>query len=197
MFRHIVLESRTNDWTSDSDHFQIAGVGDPIEVRSILETFGGPQRDSLLHFGSIKGNIGHTEATAGISGLVKVLLMMKHHMITTKASHTTLNPKIPNFERDQMCISRENIPWKASNLVACVNSYGAAGSNSALIVREGPSIKSENARVKLSKYPLFLSAGSLNTLSQYSKKLLDWLSVVKPEAHSNFLSSLSFNLAQR
>ncbi|KAK9775631.1 hypothetical protein SCAR479_07738 [Seiridium cardinale] len=173
------------------------GVGDPIEVRSIRDAFGGPQRDSLLHFGSIKGNIGHTEATAGIAGLLKILLMMRHGMITEQASHNRLNPKIPAFDQHQMAISRDTIPWQAPSLLACVNSYGAAGSNSAVIIRQGPSYSNTPAPVELSKYPLFISAGSVNSLSRYSKKLLDWLKDAKAEDRSKSLSSLVFNLADR
>lgn len=62
----------------------LAGVGDPIEVRSIRDAFGGPQRDFVLHFESAKGNIGHTGATAGIVGLIKVLLMMRHGRLRPK-----------------------------------------------------------------------------------------------------------------
>lgn len=58
-----------------------ARVGDPVEVRSIRDAYGGPQRYSLLHFASIKGNIGHTKTAAGVAGLIKVLLMMKHGKI--------------------------------------------------------------------------------------------------------------------
>ncbi|OCK75371.1 putative Phthiocerol synthesis polyketide synthase type I PpsA [Lepidopterella palustris CBS 459.81] len=97
------------------------GVGDPIEVRSIRDAFGGPQRDSLLRFGSIKGNIGHTEATAGVAGLIKVLLMMRHRKITAQASFKSLNPKIPAFDQHQMSISREVIPWQAPFLLASFN----------------------------------------------------------------------------
>ncbi|KAL8727819.1 MAG: hypothetical protein Q9166_005811 [cf. Caloplaca sp. 2 TL-2023] len=173
------------------------GVGDPIEVRSIRDSFGGPQRDSLLHFGSIKGNIGHTEATAGIAGLIKVLLMMRHKKITAQASHKFVNPNLPAFDREQMSISQDIIKWHAPFLLACVNSYGAAGSNSAVMVRQKPSYNSPPAPVQLSKYPVFISAGSLNSLSQYSKKLLSWLKDVKAEGRLNILAPLVFNLADR
>ncbi|KAI1140804.1 BcPKS19, polyketide synthase [Hypoxylon sp. FL0543] len=172
------------------------GVGDPVEVRSIRDAFGGPHRDSLLHFGSIKGNIGHTEATAGIAGLIKVLLMMRHGKIPKQASHNALNPKIPPFDQDQMAIPRNVLPWKPPTRLACVNSYGAAGSNSAVIVREKPSSSIAPAPVHLSKYPLFLSAGSTNSLSMYAKKLLDWLKKADTRT-PGFLASLTFNLADR
>ncbi|VUC28732.1 unnamed protein product [Clonostachys rosea] len=174
------------------------GVGDPIEVRSIRDAFGGPTRDSVLHFGSIKGNIGHTEATAGIAGLIKVLLMMRHRKITAQASFKSLNPKLPAFDQHQMAISRKEIPWEASSLIACVNSYGAAGSNSAVIVRQMPVPISEEHPAPLSKYPIFISAGSSNGLSRYCQKLLSWLGNTESVSRrEDILGSLSFNLADR
>ncbi|KAI0838314.1 BcPKS19, polyketide synthase [Hypoxylon sp. FL0890] len=172
------------------------GVGDPVEVRSIRDAFGGPRRDSLLHFGSIKGNIGHTEATAGIAGLIKVLLMMRHGKIPKQASHNALNPKIPPFDQDQMAIPRSVLPWNPPIRLACVNSYGAAGSNSAVVVRKKPFSGVTVAPTYLSRYPLFLSAGSSNSLSAYAKKLLSWLKKADTSTPS-FLASLTFNLADR
>ncbi|KAI1846151.1 hypothetical protein JX266_007676 [Neoarthrinium moseri] len=175
------------------------GVGDPIEVRSIRDAFGGPKRDSPLHFGSIKGNIGHSEATAGVAGLVKVLLMMRHRKITPQASLELLNPKLPDFSQDQMSINtREVITWEAPSLVACVNSYGAAGSNSAVMIRQKPSIYGQSLTpAKLPKYPIFISSGSPNSLSRFSKKLLVWLEKATVERRPDLLAHLAFNLADR
>lgn len=108
-----------------------------------------------------------------------------------------MNPKLPAFDQEQMSISRDIIPWQAPFLLACVNSYGAAGSNSAVMLRQKPSYNTPPAPVQLSKYPLFISAGSLNSLSQYSKKLLSWLKDAEAEARANILASLIFNLADR
>lgn len=178
------------------------GVGDPVEVRSIREAFGGPQRNEVLHFGSVKGNIGHTEATAGIAGLIKVLLMMRHGRIPSQASHTVLNPKLPPFGDDKMAIPKSVLDWSPGTArVACVNSYGAAGSNSAVVVRERPSrlLATAAAPAQLAKYPLFISANSANSLSQYSRKLLSWLKDAATTATTPtaLLSSLTFNLADR
>lgn len=179
-------------------------VGDPVEVRSIRRAFGGPAREDTLHFGSVKGNIGHTEATAGVAGLVKVLLMLRHRRIPPQASHTKLNPKLgPPLEDDKMAIPQSLVDWQAGpglRRVACVNSYGAAGSNSAALIRQGPAQLTPAASlVQLAKYPLVISANSANSLARYCKKLLGWL---KKEAAAStapdaLLSSLTFNLADR
>ena len=172
------------------------GVGDPVEVRSIKDAFGGKSRDSILHFGSLKGNIGHTEATAGVAGLIKVLLMMEHEKVPLQASHWTLNPKLPSFEYDRMAIPRETIDWTAQDRLACVNSYGAAGSNSAVIVRQKPQRNFRSSFMPLSEYPLFISASSSTSLSQYCKKLRYWLAS-KKQRSTQFMASVAFNLADR
>ena len=179
------------------------GVGDPVECQSIREAFGGPSRETVLHFGSIKGNIGHTEATAGIAGLIKVLLMMQHGKIPAQASHNRLNPKIPSLEPDRMAIPRSVLPWNPPVRLACVNSYGAAGSNAAVMIRQKPAKTaralngSQNAITQLSKYPLFISAASASSLSMYCQKLLDWLKHQRSESAEILASNLTFNLADR
>lgn len=88
--------------------------------------------------------------------------------------------------------------------LACVNSYGAAGSNSAILIREKPAkrIQSfggvETTNAQPSKYPLFISAASASSLSTYCQKLLNWLKYYKSESTTKLLlSDLSFNLADR
>ncbi|KAF2644665.1 BcPKS19, polyketide synthase [Massarina eburnea CBS 473.64] len=179
-------------------HGMGTSVGDPVEVRSIRDAFGGPHRDSPLYFSSIKGNIGHTEASAGISGLIKVLLMMKHGKIPKQASYSALNPKIPSFSQDKLAIPTTTLPWNPPFRLACVNSHGIAGSNSTVLLRDKPSLPTTRAAMQLSRYPLFISAGSSNSLSMYSKKLLEWLRKYKTDAaQDSLLASITFNLADR
>ena len=179
-------------------------VGDPLEVMSIREAFGGASREQTLYFGSVKGHIGHTEATAGIAGLIKVLLMMQHGMIPAQASFSRLNPKIPPLEGDRMDIPRTTHMWTSSSRLACINSYGAAGSNAAVIVRPKPddtfvSVKAnQTAAGDVPKYPLFISAASTNSLSMYCGKLLSYIKDLRSRhASDRLLSDLAFNLADR
>lgn len=173
------------------------GVGDPVEVASIRTAFGGPQRHSTLHFGSIKGNLGHSEATAGVAGLVKVLLQMKNGKIPMQASHNSLNPKIPPLEMDRMGIPRSLLPWDSPNRLACVTSYGAAGSNSAVLLGDGPPRKTTGRPLPLPNYPLFISAASENSLSAYCAKLLELVRDAKGGGDADIISSLAFQLADR
>lgn len=124
--------------------------------------------------------------------------MMQHGKIPAQASHTSLNPKIPALEPDRMAIPRSVLPWNPAFQLACVNSYGAAGSNAAVMVRQKPAVRTYNGsyNAQISKYPLFISAASVSSLLMYCQKLVDWLKQVKSKASGEIrLSDLAFNLA--
>lgn len=93
-------------------------VGDPREIASIREVFGGPARTNTLHVSSVKGNTGHLEAASGIASLIKTLLMIKHNTIPVQASFNSLNPAIPALEPDHLAIPTRTQPWDAKLKVA-------------------------------------------------------------------------------
>ncbi|KAK8859943.1 polyketide synthase [Apiospora arundinis] len=176
-------------------------VGDPIEMASIRDVFGGPQRNDPLYIGSLKSNIGHSETAAGAAGLLKVLSMLQHGGVPPLRGFKRLNRNIPPLESDKIIIPTEQIPWTAQGRrVACVSSYGASGSNSALLCAEWrgadhdilPSIS------KLSKpkspYPIILSAATPESLQRQVKDLVQHLS--KPMMELDF-SDVAYTLSQR
>lgn len=113
-------------------------AGDPLEMESIRSVFGREASDNTLFVGSIKGNLGHCETAAGVAGLLKVLAMLKHKQVPPQANHIKLNPKIAPLEPDGLAISRSLTSWNVPLRAALVNSYGAAGSNCALLCCEMP-----------------------------------------------------------
>lgn len=179
-------------------------VGDPIEVAAIREAYCQPQRSSRLYVSSIKGNIGHTEATAGVVGLIKVLLMMERGLIPPQASHKSLNPAIPALEPDRIAIPLALTPWTGPGRVACVASYGASGSNATMLVREMPCLRS-GSMPKISakgstgaQLPLFIAAATDASLSSYCKRLLHWLKALKSKGSVTVqLPDVLFNIADR
>nr|XP_046228105.1 phenolphthiocerol/phthiocerol polyketide synthase subunit C-like [Scatophagus argus] len=113
-------------------------VGDPIEARSISNVIAKakPPGSETLWIGSVKSNIGHTESAAGVAGLIKVLLMMKHETIvpsvfyseeTASVDAKALNIKIP----------KKAEKWETSGArIAGVNNFGFGGTNAHAIVRQ-------------------------------------------------------------
>jgi len=173
-------------------------AGDPLEIASIREVFGGPDR-GLLNIGSIKGNIGHAETAAGVAGLLKVLAMLNNAGIPPQASHKSLNPKIPALGVDNMGIATEIVPWEAPLLAACVNSYGAGGSNCALICCEGPPQKQRITKQASTAhaeptYPILMSAASQESLHAVAQDLSRYLQQIRPKP---YLGDVAFTLSRR
>ncbi|KAG9235756.1 hypothetical protein BJ875DRAFT_421478 [Amylocarpus encephaloides] len=156
-------------------------AGDPIEMESIRSVFGSSSRPIPLSIGSIKGNIGHCESAAGIAGLLKVLAMMKYGGIPPQANHNQLNPKIPAIESDGMEINRRLRNWDVPLRAALVNSYGAAGSNCALLCCEPPRSRTRIADSQSSQdqkiaLPIILSAASRTALVSNAQAISKHLS---------------------
>jgi amino acid adenylation domain-containing protein len=107
-------------------------LGDPIEARVIGDTLSGQLHRSVpLRIGSVKANIGHLEAAAGIAGLIKVALMLEHHQIVPSLNWRVPNPLIPFDELSlQVATAHEAWPSKSHGLpVAGISSFGFGGTN--------------------------------------------------------------------
>ncbi|KAL2851871.1 hypothetical protein BJY01DRAFT_244804 [Aspergillus pseudoustus] len=198
LYRKVVLDSglHAHDVSYLEAHGTGTPVGDPREITSIRQVFGGCGRADTLAITSVKGNIGHLEGASGVASLIKTILMMHHGTIPMQANHTQLDPKIDPLEPDKMVIPLANQSWNAKFKVACINNYGAAGSNAAMIVYEPPNIglKTEDQQVSLPKYPIFISANSNSSLKAYASALLQFIDRQPPGAS---LSALTFHLANR
>jgi acyl transferase domain-containing protein/SAM-dependent methyltransferase len=172
-------------------------AGDPLEIESVRSIFARKPTDSSLYVGSIKGNIGHCETAAGVAGLLKVLAMIKHGKLPPQANHHRLNPKIAPLEPDGLAITRTLRAWDVPFRAALVNSYGAAGSNCALLCCEMPSrreaadntVKSDDMT-----FPLMLSAASEKSLVDYSRVLGAYLRQQQAELD---LADVAFTLNDR
>ncbi|MCX4573172.1 amino acid adenylation domain-containing protein [Streptomyces sp. NBC_01571] len=120
-------------------------LGDPIEVDALREAFGQLYRDWGLPvvagrtgLGSVKSNIGHLEAAAGVAGVVKVLLSMRHRLMPGLAGLGTPNPMI-DLAGSPFRLQAETQPWEPPDGVparAGVSSFGMGGSNVHVVVAE-------------------------------------------------------------
>ena len=138
---------------------------------------------------------------AGIAALIKVLLMLQHQVIPLQTNFRTLNPSIPALEPDKIVIPRNNADWNAHFKAACINNYGAAGSNATMIVTQAPSTRQRRLQDTLSqhnfgKFPVFISANTKESLVAYCKALLVTVSQLAGSMRVNdLLGSLAFNLS--
>uniref|UniRef100_A0A672J9Z4 Reducing polyketide synthase FUB1-like n=1 Tax=Salarias fasciatus TaxID=181472 RepID=A0A672J9Z4_SALFA len=115
-------------------------VGDPTEMRSISNAIAknrSSDSETLL-IGSVKGNIGHTESAAGVAGLIKVLLMMKHETIVPSVFSSENSTSI-DIKSLHLNIPVEVQRWETNGLqgrMAGINSFGFGGTNAHVILRE-------------------------------------------------------------
>jgi acyl transferase domain-containing protein/NAD(P)-dependent dehydrogenase (short-subunit alcohol dehydrogenase family)/acyl carrier protein len=113
-------------------------VGDPIEVSALGAVYAGGKRTTPLPVGSIKTNIGHLEAAAGITGLLKAALSVYHREVFPMRALSTLNPDI-DFERLRMRVALQAEPLSREGAVhVAVNSFGYGGTNAHAIVSSAP-----------------------------------------------------------
>ena len=114
-------------------------LGDPIEVEALAEVFAPRLTDQRCVIGSVKTNIGHTEAAAGLAGLIKVVLSLRHEAIPAHLHFTTPNPHL-DFDRLPFEIPLVARPWPrgAAPRLAGVSSFGFGGTNAHAILEEAP-----------------------------------------------------------
>ncbi|MBL8214817.1 MAG: SDR family NAD(P)-dependent oxidoreductase, partial [Bryobacterales bacterium] len=113
-------------------------LGDPIEVAGLAKAFGLQPGDGHCLIGSVKSNIGHCEAAAGVAGLTKILLQMRHRQIVPSIHSRTLNPNI-DFAATPFEVNQALRPWQQAAggpRIAGLSSFGAGGSNAHLVVEE-------------------------------------------------------------
>ena len=109
-------------------------VGDPIEVEALSRVFNQPGREPLL-IGSVKSNLGHSEAASGISGVVKTILALEHGKIPATLGVRNVNPKIKTEEWNIEVVTKlKDWPSKHPIRRAGVNSFGYGGANAHAIV---------------------------------------------------------------
>ncbi|NUQ76918.1 MAG: acyltransferase domain-containing protein [Polyangiaceae bacterium] len=116
-------------------------VGDPIEAGALGAVIGAARKKGKgpLRVGSVKTNIGHLEAAAGVAGLIKVALSMDRGAIPASLHFETPNPSI-DFEGLGVLVSARRGPWPEGRRVAGVSSFGFGGTNCHLVVEEAPRI---------------------------------------------------------
>lgn len=115
-------------------------LGDPIEVAALTRAF--RSRTERRHFcamGSVKTNVGHLDAAAGVAGLIKTVMALKHRQLPASLNFISPNPEI-DFDQSPFHVNTETRPWPQSRYPrrAGVSSFGIGGTNVHVIVEEAP-----------------------------------------------------------
>jgi len=117
-------------------------LGDPIEIAALNQVF--RQRTQKQHFcaiGSVKSNVGHLDTAAGVTGLIKTVLALKHGLIPPSLHYETPNPQI-DFANSPFYVNQQLATWQSVDGVprrAGVSSFGIGGTNVHVVMEEAPS----------------------------------------------------------
>ena len=120
-------------------HGTATGLGDPIEVAALTQAFGDSAK-GYCGLGSVKSNIGHLDAAAGVAGLIKTVLMLQHRQLAPSLHYERGNAEI-RFGETPFYVNTKLREWKRQGqrrLVAGVSSFGLGGTNAHAIVEEAP-----------------------------------------------------------
>ncbi|HLA28312.1 MAG TPA: beta-ketoacyl synthase N-terminal-like domain-containing protein, partial [Syntrophales bacterium] len=141
-------------------------LGDPIEVNALAASLcKGRRPDRPLVIGSVKTNMGHLEAAAGIAGVIKVILALQHRDIPPHLHFTNPNPHIDwqNLPLEVATEGREWLPLEGRR-IAGVSAFGFSGTNAHLVLEEAPEEKRERKGDERGAHLLTLSAKSEEAL---------------------------------
>jgi amino acid adenylation domain-containing protein len=154
-------------------------LGDPIEIAGLCDAFRQHTQDTgYCAIGSVKSNIGHLEAAAGLAGLTKILLQMKHAQLVPSLHSRQLNQNI-HFDQTPFHVQQTLQPWsrhQQSPRIACLSSFGAGGSNAHVIVEEyRQSLPAISGGDEPEVYAILLSARTRPQLLECCQRLLSKL----------------------
>ncbi|MBI2948516.1 MAG: aminotransferase class III-fold pyridoxal phosphate-dependent enzyme, partial [Verrucomicrobia bacterium] len=115
-------------------------LGDPIEIAALTQAFRATtQATGFCGIGSVKSNLGHLDVAAGVAGLIKTTLALRHQLIPPSLHFATPNPKI-DFANSPFYVVNRLTEWKASETPrrAGVSSFGVGGTNAHVVLEEAP-----------------------------------------------------------
>ncbi|MFE3190890.1 SDR family NAD(P)-dependent oxidoreductase [Nocardia sp. NPDC059240] len=164
-------------------------LGDPIEAQALIGVYGAGRQGEPLRLGSLKSNIGHTSAAAGVGGVIKMVQAMRHSVLP-KTLHVDEPTPHVDWSADTVRLLQDSHPWPQGERVrrAGVSSFGASGTNAHLILEEAPApmeIEAESVaapRVSADSVALVVSAKSDAAVRAQADRLRHWLTE-RPEVN--------------
>jgi iturin family lipopeptide synthetase A len=163
-------------------------LGDPVEIAALTKAFNSNKRQ-FCAIGSVKTNIGHLDAAAGIAGLIKMVLALKHKQIPPSLHFKKPNPNI-DFVNSPFFVNAALSDWPdgGSPRRAGVSSFGIGGTNVHVILEEPPERKAASESRSYQLLPF--SAKSPAALERYIRKFAKFLETGTREA----LADIAFTL---
>ncbi|MDC8103587.1 amino acid adenylation domain-containing protein [Chryseobacterium sp. B21-037] len=141
---------KASDLSYVEAHGTGTSLGDPIEIAGLNRAFETTEKQ-FCSIGSVKSNIGHCESAAGISGLTKVILQLKHQQLVPSLHSAVLNPDI-DFENSPFKVQQQLEEWPTNEgkpRIAGISGFGAGGSNAHIIIEEYAALSARKLDYKM------------------------------------------------
>ena len=177
-------------------------VGDPIEAHALSEALCQDRAtEAALPIGSVKTNLGHLETAAGVAGLIKALLVLKHGRIPPSLHFQSPNPNIDLAAlKLRVPTALEPFPKTNGERIAGINSFGFGGANAHILLAEPPPCHlPDHLEIHATRsWPLVLSARSERSLRASAMRLSAWLNErSSANGNSPVLPDLAYTLGAR
>ncbi|MFD7219466.1 type I polyketide synthase [Streptomyces sp. NPDC059892] len=148
-------------------------LGDPIEADALLATYGREHpADQPLLLGSVKSNIGHTQAASGVAGLIKMVLALRHGELPRSLHITEPSPHV-DWASGAVSLVTEHMPWpeSAHPRRAGVSSFGISGTNAHAVLEQAPDETPVEPAPASGPVPLVFSASTEDALRAHAAQL--------------------------
>ncbi|GAA1007411.1 non-ribosomal peptide synthetase/type I polyketide synthase [Streptomyces thermogriseus] len=179
---HVIAEAQAEAGVGPADigyveaHGTATALGDPIEVQALQKVFAGADRTRPCALGSVKTNIGHADATAGLAGLLKAVLCVHHGELVPSLHYEHPNPEM-GLDPGLFYVNTELKPWRSDTpRRAGVSSFGIGGTNAHVVVEQPPGPPARPAREHPpgTPLPIVLSGKSDAALRAQAARWAEW-----------------------